>query len=80
MLDTYLGIDVHKKLCVYTELDSRGNVVSRGKFGNNISEVSDFSARAGILSCSEYIQVRNLSIACRHSAPAHRSNYLLNLK
>ncbi|MFH1893129.1 MAG: IS110 family transposase, partial [Candidatus Zixiibacteriota bacterium] len=35
----------HKKLCVYTELDSRGTVVRRGKFGNNISEVSDFASR-----------------------------------
>jgi transposase len=45
MSERYLGIDVHKKLCVYTELDSSGNVIRRGKFGNNISEVSDFSSR-----------------------------------
>ncbi|MBU1319895.1 MAG: IS110 family transposase [candidate division Zixibacteria bacterium] len=47
MSNTYVGIDVHKKLCVYTELDPSGNVLRRGKFGNNISEVSDFASRIG---------------------------------
>ena len=47
MLDRYVGIDVHKKLCVYTELDSGGNVMRRGKFGNNLREVSDFASLVG---------------------------------
>lgn len=40
----YVGIDVHKKLCVYTELDAGGNIVRQGSFGNNLQEVSDFSS------------------------------------
>ena len=44
MSKRYVGIDVHKKLCVFTELDSKGNIVRQGSFGNNLQEVSDFSS------------------------------------
>lgn len=42
MLKSYLGIDVHKFRCVYTELNTRGKIIRRGGFGNNLEEVSDF--------------------------------------
>jgi len=45
MSKRYMGIDVHKKLCVFTELDSRGNIVNQGKFSNDLPEVSDFTSR-----------------------------------
>jgi transposase len=45
MSDVYVGIDIHKKLCVFTELDVVGNVVGRGSFGNNVEEVCDFASR-----------------------------------
>lgn len=44
MSKSYLGIDVHKKVCVFTEIDSKGKVVSRGKFNNTLEEVSNFAA------------------------------------
>lgn len=47
MSETYVGIDVHKKLCVYTHLDLGGKVICRGKFGNNMKEASDFAVRVG---------------------------------
>jgi len=39
MLKSYLGIDVHKKWCVYTEIDSTGKVIRQSRFGNTIEEV-----------------------------------------
>lgn len=42
MLQSYLGIDVHKHKCVYTELNPKGKILRRGSFGNNLAEVSDF--------------------------------------
>lgn len=42
MSATYLGIDVHKRFCVYVELDGSGKVVKRDRFGNNLAEISDF--------------------------------------
>jgi transposase len=44
MSKSFLGIDVHKVKCVYSELDTKGNVIRRGQFGNNLSEVSDFGS------------------------------------
>ena len=44
MSEVYLGIDVHKKRCVYTALDIAGNVIGSGGFGNNPGEVCDFAA------------------------------------
>jgi len=44
MSKSYVGIDVHKRRCVYTELDARGNIIRRGSFGNEIIEVSDFAS------------------------------------
>jgi transposase len=41
----YLGIDVHKKWCVYTEIDSTGKVVNQGRFDNTFEEVSIFASR-----------------------------------
>ena len=43
MSKTYLGVDVHKRICVFTEIDSEGNVLRRGKFSNNFEEVSRFA-------------------------------------
>lgn len=42
MLQSYLGIDVHKQRCVYTELNPDSKIIRRGSFGNNLAEVSDF--------------------------------------
>lgn len=44
MSTSYVGIDVHKKRCVYHELDAVGNVIRRGWFGNNLAEISDFGS------------------------------------
>jgi transposase len=44
MSKCYLGIDVHKKVCVFTEIDSGGKILHRGKFGNTLEEVSDFAS------------------------------------
>jgi len=43
MSKTYLGVDVHKRICVFTEIDSEGNVLRKGKFSNNFEEVSRFA-------------------------------------
>lgn len=43
MSKTYVGIDVHKRSCVFTEIDSRGNLVRRGRFDNSFESVSEFS-------------------------------------
>lgn len=44
MSQSYLGIDVHKRRCVFTEIDSKGKIVRRGKFSNTFEEVADFSS------------------------------------
>jgi transposase len=44
MSKSYLGIDVHKKWCVYTEIDSTGKVVRQSRFGNTFEEVSIFAS------------------------------------
>jgi hypothetical protein len=44
MAKSFVGIDIHKKLCVYTEIDSEGNLIRQGRFGNDLLEVSDFSS------------------------------------
>jgi transposase len=41
---SYLGIDVHKKKCVFVEIDSTGKILRRGSFGNTFMEVSDFAS------------------------------------
>jgi transposase len=43
MSETYLGVDVHKRICVFTEIDSEGNLLRRGKFSNNFEEVGRFA-------------------------------------
>jgi transposase len=43
MSKRFVGIDLHKKLCYFTELDSEGNILRRGKFGNNIEAISAFA-------------------------------------
>jgi len=43
MSKTYLGVDVHKRFCVFTEIDAEGNLVRRGRFANNFEEVSQFA-------------------------------------
>jgi transposase len=43
MSKTYLGIDVHKRSCVFTEIDPEGNVLRRGRFDNNFERVSEFA-------------------------------------
>ncbi len=47
MSASFMGIDLHKRTCYFTEIDSEGKVLRRGRFGNNIEEVSAF---AGTLS------------------------------
>ncbi len=44
MSESYLGIDVHNKVCVFSEIDSKGKIVSRGRFNNSLEEVSGFAA------------------------------------
>jgi transposase len=42
MSKTYLGVDVHKRHCVFTEIDLNGKVLRRGRFENSFEGVSDF--------------------------------------
>lgn len=44
MLKSFIGIDVHKHRCVYTELDTKGKILRRGAFCNTFAEVSDFAS------------------------------------
>jgi len=44
MSEHYVGIDVHKKWCVFTEINSTGKVVRQSRFGNNFGEVLDFAS------------------------------------
>jgi len=44
MSERFIGVDLHKRFCVFTELDSEGNLMRRGRFGNNIREISDFAS------------------------------------
>lgn len=43
----FVGVDLHKRLCHFTELGSEGNVIKKGKFGNNFGEVAAFAASLG---------------------------------
>jgi hypothetical protein len=43
MSETYLGIDVHKNGCVFAEIDSEGKLLRRGRFRNDVGEVSTFA-------------------------------------
>lgn len=47
MHKTFVGIDLHKRRCVYAEIDADGNLLRRGSFGNNIEEVSRFALGLG---------------------------------
>ena len=42
-----MGIDVHKKVCVFTDIDSEGRIIHQGKFNNNLAEVSEFASMLG---------------------------------
>jgi transposase len=44
MKESFIGVDLHKRFCVFTEIDPQGNVLRRGRFGNNIEEVSAFAS------------------------------------
>ena len=44
MNESFIGVDLHKRFCVFTEIDHAGNVLRRGRFGNNIQEVSVFAS------------------------------------
>jgi len=44
MSKNFIGVDLHKRFCVFAELDANGNVIRRGKFGNNFKEISDFAS------------------------------------
>jgi transposase len=44
MSKSFMGIDVHKKVCVFTDIDSEGRIIHRGKFNNNLAEVSEFAS------------------------------------
>lgn len=44
MKESYMGIDVHKKWCVFTEIDSTGKLLRQGRFGNTFEEVSTFAS------------------------------------
>lgn len=43
MSERYLGIDVHKRFCVFCEIDADGETVRRGRFANTFEEVSVFA-------------------------------------
>lgn len=47
MAKSFVGIDIHKRQCVYTQVDVHGSVVRRGRFGNTLGEVSDFGSTLG---------------------------------
>jgi transposase len=44
MKNSYVGIDVHKKWCVFTEIDSTGKLLRQGRCGNTFEEVSTFAS------------------------------------
>jgi len=44
MSQNYLGIDVHKKWCVFTQIDSTGKVMRQSRFRNTLEEVSTFAS------------------------------------
>jgi transposase len=57
MSKRFIGVDLHKKYCVFTELDIGGKVLRKGRFGNNLEEVSSF---AGTLSGDTRLAVEPL--------------------
>ena len=44
MSQNYLGIDVHKKWCVFTQINSTGKVMRQSKFRNAFEEISTFAS------------------------------------
>ena len=44
MSQNHLGIDVHKKWCVYTQIDSTGKIMRQSRFRNTLEEVSTFAS------------------------------------
>ena len=45
MKNSYVGIDLHKKWCVFTEIDSTGKLLRQGRFSNTFEEVSAFASQ-----------------------------------
>jgi hypothetical protein len=43
MSESYPGIDVHKKRCLYIEIDSTVKVVNQGRFDSTFEEVMTFA-------------------------------------
>ena len=44
----YTGIDLHKKTSFITTVDERGEIVARGNFNNNETEILDYFEKLGI--------------------------------
>lgn len=44
MKKSYLGIHVHKEWCVFTEIDSTGELLRQERFGNAFEGVSTFAS------------------------------------
>jgi transposase len=42
MPESFIGVDLHKKSCVFTELDVKGNLIRKGNFSNNNSGINKF--------------------------------------
>ena len=42
MPESFIGVDLHKKFCVFTELDSHGNLIGKGTFSSNNSGIGKF--------------------------------------
>lgn len=47
MVKSYLGIDVHKKDCSFTELSAEGKILRKSHFGNNLESLSGFVSSLG---------------------------------
>ena len=42
MSKSFIGVDLHKKNCVFTELDSHGNLIRKGTFSSNNNGIGKF--------------------------------------
>jgi len=47
MNESYLGIDIHKRKCVFVEIDGMGKVLRRSRFDNSREGVIDFLGSVG---------------------------------
>jgi len=54
MSSSYVGIDIHKKRCVFTEINADGKIISRGSFGNHRIGIKSFRDK---LSCTTAVVV-----------------------